>query len=147
MYNTETTKMTPLDFRLIATAVFRLFSVYCSLTKATVNNLLSWFSNNPLLNAQVLSHASFDVQTKTSIDTFGKNMAALKASSFIGQILLLMVQLSDTYSAVHTNAFQMSVPGSNQYQVVKNFYPRHDNASFSHVSHGLVKVDEKWSRR
>jgi len=137
LYNTETTKMTPLDFRLIATAVFQLFSIHCSLAKTAVNDILSWYPNRTFVSPQVLSNASFNVQAKALTDTFTQMMVAFKSPLFIGQLVTFIVQLSGINSAVNTNAFQMSVPGSDQYQIVNKFYPLHGNASFSHVGHLL----------
>ncbi|CAF3512001.1 unnamed protein product, partial [Rotaria sp. Silwood2] len=99
--------------------------------QTTVNTVLSTFLAGHLVTARVLSNASFDVQANALMGNFKTQVMAAKAS-VTGQILMLLVRPSGIYSAVNTNAFQMSVPGSDQYQVVNNFYPLHDNASFSH---------------
>ncbi|CAF4591258.1 unnamed protein product, partial [Rotaria sp. Silwood2] len=42
-----------------------------------------------------------------------------------------IISQSRLYSALHTNAFQSSVPGSNEYNTVPNFYPLHENVTFN----------------
>ena len=56
-------------------------------------------------------------------------------SSFSSELIQYMIRLSDIYSALNTNVFQMSVPGTDQYEFVSNFYPLYDNASFINVSY------------
>ena len=46
---------------------------------------------------------------------------------------MVVLQASPLYSVVNTNAFQLSLPGSEEYQSMSSFYPVHDTAQFSNV--------------
>ena len=52
--------------------------------------------------------------------------------------VMSIMKQSPMNSAVNTNVFQLSVPNSNAYRIIKSFYPLHDDARFGDVS-GLEK--------
>ncbi|CAF3629330.1 unnamed protein product [Rotaria sp. Silwood1] len=45
--------------------------------------------------------------------------------------IMFLIRLGHMYSAVHTSAFIMLKPNSDQYLAIDNYYPLHDNVSFS----------------
>lgn len=92
-----------------------------------------------LVTARLLSRATFDNQVESIMHDFNSQLSVLQISSTSGRLLMSMVRLSNIYSAVNTNAFQMTILGSDQYQVIRNYYPRHDNATFNNVSKWLFR--------
>ena len=56
-------------------------------------------------------------------------------------LLMVVLKLSPVNSAVNTNVFQLSLPGSDQYELIKGFYPTRDGVQFSNVSSELVSAD------
>jgi uncharacterized membrane protein len=134
LFSAETSRFTPLDFRLTAVAFFRLLSMQCSVQATSVDFVLTQSLAEQLVSTQVLSPKSLNIQAVTFLEKFQTQVIKAFASNRAGIIAMLMVSVSGIYSAVHTNAFQLSIPGSNQYQVINNFYPRHENASFLNVS-------------
>ena len=126
--------MTPLDFRLTAPAIFRLLALECSILAATVNEVYTRFLPEQLVSTQVLSNASLTAQAAALHEKFLTLLSGELASSEGGQLFTVTVRQSRLYSIGHTNAFVSIVPGSDQYQVLNNFYPIHDNASYVNVS-------------
>jgi hypothetical protein len=134
LYNAETTTITPLDFRLIAVPVFRLIAVQCEFFKANIDSIRDVISSERLVSSRVLSEATFDGQVKTIHEKFNAYMVATVVSSYYGKLIMLIIRLGGFASAINTNIFQMSVPGSDEYQYFNNFYPIHDNATSVNVS-------------
>jgi hypothetical protein len=133
--------MTPLDFRLIATGVFRLIALHCSYAQGGVGRAQKTSLINRLVTHRLLSRASFDFEANTLMETFTKEIAVTTSSS-ASELVRYIIRSSDIYSALNTDVFQMSVPGTDQYQFVNNFYPLHDNASFTHVSQLFVSFKD-----
>jgi hypothetical protein len=126
--------MTPLDFRLIAAPVFRLIEVHCTFFRDNINSIRDVSLSDRLVRSQVLSEASFDSQVKAIHEKFIAHMAAELLSSRFSQLIMLIIRQCGIASALHTNIFQMIVPGSNQSVYFPNFYPIHDNGNFTGVS-------------
>jgi hypothetical protein len=134
LFDEETPRYTPLDFRLTASAQFRLLATLCSILIKSVDTLQVNFLAGQLVSTQVMSQASFYSQANVLLEKFNVQFSFWLTSTHAAELLMLMIRVSVINSVVHTNAFQMSTPGSNQYQIVNNFYPLNDNASFSKVS-------------
>lgn len=125
--------MTPLDIRLTISAQFRLLSIICASAMTGVGKAADKANKGKLVSAEVLSNHSFTVQ----MDIFFNKLLAtlevvIKASRGFKLIMHILVQ-SRIYSALHTDVFITSKPDSNQYSVINNYYPLHDNASFTNV--------------
>jgi hypothetical protein len=132
--------MTPLDFRLIATGVFRLIALHCSYAQGGVDRAQKTFPSNRLVTRRLLSRASFHFEATNLMEAFTKEIT-VTTFSFASELIRYMIQLSDIHSALNTDVFQMSVPGTNHYQFVNNFYPLNDNASFSNVSYFFISCE------
>lgn len=138
MVNTETTHITPLDFRLTAAAQFRLLAAICDVTGQIVHETANEFLYGKLVNATVLSRADFIIQADVIINKFYAALDMAIKPSYSSYLVMLLFDQSSIQSAIHTDGFTSTVPGSNEYTIVSNFYPRHDNASFNNVS--LLKL-------
>ena len=134
LFNSETTRITPLDFRLTAAAQFHLLALMCSSSAIVVNAIHDEFSREKLVNANALSNASFITQVDIIIKKYYAKLELSVKPSYAAQLVMSIFDQSLTQSALHTDGFTWSVPGWDQFNVVSNFYPRHDNASFSNVS-------------
>ncbi|CAF3290167.1 unnamed protein product [Rotaria sp. Silwood2] len=119
--------MTPLDFRVTAAAQFRLFAAACSISSMSINNLNKIYSQEQLVNTRVLSPISLHDQANALIDKF-KAMMQVQITPLRGiQFLHFIISQDGSNSAAHTNTFLTSVPGSNKFEAITNFYPKHDN--------------------
>ena len=134
MFNSTTSRLAPLDFRLTAAAQFRLLKAICSLATEGVNFLRKISLEYSLVNAKIISRESLDSQTGAVVAKFNALVQSSLLSTRAPQFIMLAIMQSRIDSAVHTNAFHFSVPGSNRYESISNFYPRYDNASYDNVS-------------
>jgi hypothetical protein len=135
LYTAQTTKTTPLDFRLMAIPVFRLIAVQCNFFKESIDSIRDVVSSERIVSSQVLSEASFDGQVKIIREKFIGYMTAALLSTAYSDMFMIILRLSSLSSAVNTNTFQISVPGSDVYQVLNNLYPIHENVTSINVSY------------
>ena len=142
LFKIEAARMTPLDFRLIAPAMFRLLAIECTTLAATVNNVSAAFLVGQLVGKNLISRQSLEAQAQALVANLRGKMFGAPASTRTGELFIIAVQLGRMFSAVHTNGFILSVPGSNEYQAVDNYYPLHSNASFGNVS-DVAHVSQK----
>ncbi|UJR34695.1 hypothetical protein I4U23_027472 [Adineta vaga] len=131
LFDLETSRITPLDFRLTAAVQFRLLSLFCTSSMSMINEIRNDFINGKVVNVQLLSHVSFDTQIKSIVDKFYATLSMSITPSNAADMIMLTIINSGIQSAIHNNGFTLSIPGSNQYQTVPNFYPRYSNATFT----------------
>jgi hypothetical protein len=134
LLNSETSYITPLDFRLTAAAQFRLLASYCHISKLMIDETQVDFLNGKLVSSHMLSKDSFEKRIQTIVNKFYATLAMSIEPADAAQLTRLTLTQSHIQSAVHTDALTLAVPGSNQYTVVPNFYPLDDSASFTDVS-------------
>lgn len=83
---------------------------------------------------------------KITVDDLRQQMQAEILSLNLGavgfDILMVLLKMSPVNSAVNTNVFQLSLPGSTKYELINGFYPTHDSVHFSNVSSELASVDQ-----
>jgi hypothetical protein len=134
LFSAETSRFTPLDFRLMAAAFFRSLQLECSVLATAIDYVRATFLAEQLVSIEALSPTSLDIRADALLKKFQVQLTKAFASNRAGILVMLGISISGMYSAVHTNAFELSIPGSDQNQVINNFYPRHENASFLRVS-------------
>ena len=134
LFTSNTSRLTPLDFRLTAAAQFRLLKAMCSMTTDGVNFLEKNTLIYALVSGKTMSRQSIDSQLNTAVAKLNALIEMSLLSSRAPQLIMLIIKQARINSALHTDAFHFSVPGSDQYEAVSNFYPRHDNASYNNVS-------------
>lgn len=134
LFNVETSRFTPLDFRLTAAVQFRLLEMFCSLMKVTMEDLQSEFLAGQLVTKQAIPLTSLDDQVSVVI----KKFETFKQMSFppvdAGYVVMAISRLSPHYSALHTNKFRLVAPELNYYFESTAFYPTNDHAIFDDVS-------------
>jgi hypothetical protein len=135
LYNPEVKKMTPLDFRLTATSVFRSIASQCRLFKESIDIVRGILSSERLVSSQALSEAAFDVQVRALREKFIAHLLAESVSSYFGKMAMIAVRIAGYPSVIGTNSFLMSLPGSNKYEFLNNIYPIHDNVTSINVSY------------
>ena len=134
MFNAETTRFTPLDFRLGAASQFRLLALMCSFSTAKVSDLLKNFLKGHLLSSVALSSDRFEEQASILVDKFHTAKATGISAGRSFRLIMLLIGQGRLESALRTDAVIFNIPGSSQFAYNTNFYPRHDNATFSGVS-------------
>ena len=112
-----------------------MLALMCYSSKRTIDEIQNDFLKGKLVNANALSKASFIAQADIIINKFYATMDMTVTPSYAAELVaFIIVHSRNLHSALHTDVFTWSVPGSDQFNTVSNFYPRHDNASFSYVS-------------
>ena len=134
LFNSNTSRLTPLDFRLTAASQFRLLKAMCSITADGVNFLRKTSLGYSLISGKTMSRLTLNTQMDAVVEIFNGFVQTSLLSSRAPQLIMTTIKQSVINSAVNTDAFHLSVPGSDQYEVVNNFYPRYDNASYNNVS-------------
>ncbi|CAF2978516.1 unnamed protein product, partial [Rotaria sp. Silwood2] len=124
-------RMTPLDFRVTAAAQFRLLAMACSISMVSIDNLNKIYGKEYLVNAKALSPVSLQDQANALIEKFNAAMKT-KVTPIRGyQFLRFIISQDYTDSSLHTNTLLTSVPGSDIFKSIINFYPKRDNVTYS----------------
>ena len=134
LFNPGTVHFTPLDFRLTAALQFRLLSLVCWLSRQTITDQDDEFFKGQLIIGRVLSPSSFADETDALIKKFFASMQKALPANTATQLVMLVLSQSHIDSALGTDAYLSSEPGSNVYRSASNFYPKNDNATFVNVS-------------
>lgn len=134
LFNENTVRLSPLDFRLTATSQFRLLALMCSFTNITINDLTNAFLQQQLVDAHMISRTSFQTQAGSLLSKLDAILDLSVRGFRAAQVVMIIVNENRIHSVFHTNAFHLSAPGSNTYTILENYYPIYDNASFNTVS-------------
>ena len=134
LFHADTARFTPLDFRLTAAAQFRLLSATCSLAVEGLALVTAVFRDGRFNNDKIMSRQALNNTLHGIVIKFNALIDSALLSNRAPEFIIAAIKLSGISSAVHTNTFQISVPGSNTYETVDNFYPLHENASLTNVS-------------
>ena len=135
LFNSKISRLSPLDFRLTAAAQFRLHKTLCSLTADGIELFRQTSLDYSFISTKVVSRHSLGAEMDAVVTKFNALIQTTALSSQGFQFLTIFIMLSRAISAVHTNAFRLSIPESDQYEIINNFYPRYDNASYDNVSY------------
>lgn len=134
LFTIETARLTPLDFRLSAASQFRFMLIACNLSTVSITNLQNQFAQDQLVSAEILSPTSFKDHFTALTNKFFAMMDMKVSPSFACNLVMTIIIQAIIHSAINTDAFTTSIPGSNQYNTISNFYPLHDNVNYSGVS-------------
>ena len=135
LFNSDTSHLTPLDFRLTAAAQFRLLKAMCSLAEEGVDFFQKVTLGGSVASGTTMSRRFLNSQINTLFAKFNASVQASLLSSRAPLFIMVVIMQSLISSAVHTDAFHFSKIGSNQYEIINNFYPLHDNSSYNNVSY------------
>lgn len=106
----------------------------CWLTNTTINDLTKSFLHQQLVDAYMIPRTTFQSQTASLLSKLDAVLDMSIKAARAAEVMMLMINRNRIHSAVHTNGFHMSAPGSNTYRSVENYYPKSDNTSFNTVS-------------
>lgn len=141
LFDDQTARFTPLDFRATAAAQFRMLAATCKFMLSVVNETIGSFLFDQLVGTWLIPMDLFVIQAKTLIDKLYTQLEVALASSRPISFFASFLAVIGIESAMHTNAFRLLKPGTNQTQIIVNYYPLRDNASFNNVS-DLSRIDD-----
>ena len=130
----DTSRLTPLDFRITAAVQFRILKALCSGIADGVDLFQTLSLDYSLISTRTVSRQTLNLQTDAVIAKFNALVQTSSIANSGPQFLTMLTMLARLISAAHTNAFELSIPSSGQYEAINNFYPHHDNASYNNVS-------------
>lgn len=139
LFNENTLKLTPLDFRLSAAAQFRTLAYICAFSATSITNYQIEFAMEQLVSARVLPQASFEEQVNVLVTKFHALMYTRVIPKFGVELIMRVIDQARIYSALHTNGFTTSIPGSNEYPVIDGFYPLRDDVNYTTVSYDVIR--------
>ena len=147
----ETSRFTPLDFRLTAAAQFRLLEMLCSLMKVTMEDLQAEFLTGQLVTERAISFTSLNDQAKVSIEKFETFKLMTFPPVEASALVMLTIRMGPLHSALHTNKFHLVAPDPYYFFESDAFYPLNDHAIFDAVSFytkgfRFISVDHKRNR-
>ena len=140
LFNENTSSYHPLDFRLTASAQFQVLAVLCTMSRETVLHAQEQFLSTQFITLNALSKFDFDTYTAALIDQLNKTTVAqfYADNHFISSII-------DQYqytSALRTNFYTISIPGSSSYTNFPTVYPTQANLDqSSFISNGTCSCD------
>lgn len=134
LFDENTTRYSPLDFRLTAASQFRILALMCWFTKVAMNDVTGTFLQGQLVSTSLLPRKTFEIHAQSLIDRLAAAIEVSVRTDRAAQVTMMIITQNRIHSALHTNEFHISVPGSNIYEQVKNYYPLYENASYSKVS-------------
>lgn len=134
MFNTETARFTPLDFRLTAAAQFRLLDMLCSLMKVTVEDLQAEFLTDQLVTEKAISFTSLNDQGNVIIEKFETFKQMTFPPMDANFLVMSIIRLSPFRSALHTNKFHLLAPDPYYFFEYYALYPTNDHAIYHDVS-------------
>ncbi|CAF4047064.1 unnamed protein product [Rotaria sordida] len=129
LFNVNTSNYHPLDFRLVASSQFQVLSILCRTSRQAVIDAVKGFNSTTILSPNALSRDVFNKYIGTSIEQFQKN--ALDSFSSFYHFVSSLVEESRFISALRTNFYTRSVPGSNISVTCSAIYPQQVNRTQS----------------
>ncbi|CAF4659002.1 unnamed protein product, partial [Rotaria sp. Silwood2] len=129
LFNVTTSNYYPLDFRLMASPQFQVLSALCRIVRNIVYDALNEFSATVFLSPRALSPTIFDTYTGTLVDQFKKT--TLENFRTLNGFISSIIDESRFISALRTNFYTISVPGSDNYATFSSIYPQKVNLTQS----------------
>ncbi|CAF4354004.1 unnamed protein product, partial [Rotaria sordida] len=117
------------DFRLVASSQFQVLSILCRTSRQAVIDALKGFTSTTILSPNALSRDVFNSYIDTSIEQVQKN--ALDSFRSFYHFVSSLVEEHRFISALRTNFYTRSVPGSNISVTCSAIYPQQVNRTQS----------------
>ncbi|CAF1045763.1 unnamed protein product [Rotaria sordida] len=122
LFNVNTSNYHPLDFRLVASAQFQVLSILCRTSRQAVIDALKGFNSIAILSPNALSHDVLNSYIGPSIEQFQKN--TLDNFRSYHHFVSSLIEEHRFISALRTNFYTRSVPGSNISVTFSAIYPQ-----------------------
>ncbi|CAF3918964.1 unnamed protein product, partial [Rotaria sp. Silwood1] len=129
LFNVTTSNYYPLDFRLMASAQFQVLSAVCRIVRNIVSDAVNEFSATIFVSPRAVSRTVFDTYTDTLVDQFNKT--TLENFRTLNDFISSIIDESRLISALRTNFYTRSVPGSDHYTTFSCIYPQKVNLTQS----------------
>ncbi|CAF4138479.1 unnamed protein product, partial [Rotaria sordida] len=122
LFNVNTSNYYPLDFRLMASAQFQVLSILCRISRQAVRDAIKEFTKTTMLSPNGLSRDVFNSYVGASIEQFQKD--TLENFRSFNHFVSSLVEEHHFISALRTNFYTRSVPGSNISVTFSAIYPQ-----------------------
>ncbi|CAF1106786.1 unnamed protein product [Rotaria sordida] len=122
LFNVNTSNYHPLDFRLVASAQFQVLSILCRTSRQAVIDALKGFNSIAILSPNALSYDALNSYIGPSIEQFQKN--TLDNFRSYHHFVSSLIEEHRFISALRTNFYTRSVPGSNISVTFSAIYPQ-----------------------
>ncbi|CAF3229739.1 unnamed protein product [Rotaria sp. Silwood2] len=129
LFNVTTSNYYPLDFRLMASAQFQVLSALCRIVRNIVSDAVNEFSATIFVSPSALSRTVFDTYTDTLVDQFNKT--TLENFRILNGFISFIIGEGHFISALRTNFYTRSVPGSDKYTTFSGIYQQKVNLTQS----------------
>ncbi|CAF3507764.1 unnamed protein product [Rotaria sp. Silwood1] len=120
MFSINTTNYSPLDFRTSASSQFETLALLCTMVSEFVSSAVQVFTNQQLISSRTLSRSAFDAQLMSLVQQL-QTTTVIDITS-MDQFVSLSIDNNQLVSALHTNYFIYSVPGSRLYITYSGVY-------------------------
>ncbi|CAF2946098.1 unnamed protein product [Rotaria sp. Silwood2] len=122
VFNANTSNYYPLDFRLMASAQFQVLSVLCRTSRQAVIDAVHGFAATTILSPNAMSRDVLNSYVGTSIEQFQKNTLDSFGSYY--HFVSSFIEEHRFISALRTNFYTRSVPGTNISVTFSAIYPQ-----------------------
>ncbi|CAF3978032.1 unnamed protein product [Rotaria sordida] len=129
LFNVNTSNYHPLDFRSVASSQFQVLSILCRTSRQAVIDAVKGFNSTTILSPNALSRDVLNNYIGTSIEQVQKN--ALDSFRSFYHFVSSLVEEHRFISALRTNFYTRSVPGSNISVTCSAIYPQQVNRTQS----------------
>ncbi|CAF0862999.1 unnamed protein product [Adineta steineri] len=109
-----------LDYRTYGFAQYRSLSLLCNISRQSVKDTHRTFNSTHFVNHDVLSRNQFNEISFVLLNNFQKNILFNEKQT--GQIISMMTAYNQLWSALRTNYYVRSIPGSRLYNTYSRIY-------------------------
>ncbi|CAF3747101.1 unnamed protein product [Rotaria sp. Silwood1] len=109
-----------LDFRTFAFSHFRSLRLLCHLARQSVNDIHRTFNSTPLVHRYIFSRAQFNEIASVLFLNFQRNIVTNEKRTVT--VVSMLIAQNGLFSALRTNYFVYSVPGSKDYTTSSAVY-------------------------
>ncbi|CAF3313582.1 unnamed protein product [Rotaria sp. Silwood2] len=120
LYHSNATSHNILDFRTFAFSHYRALSLLCRLAHQAFNDNYHSFNSTNLVELLAFSRAQFNGLARVLVSNFQKNLLANEKRT--AKLMSLMIAQNRLLSALRTNYYTYSVPGSKSYRTYNALY-------------------------
>ena len=118
-----------LDYRTFAFAHYRALALLCNVSRQAVNDARRTFNATHLVNRHIFSRMQFKELSSVLFHNIKRNI--LTNEKRTGNIISMITAHNHLWSALRTNFYMRSVPGSRFYRTYSRTYPGHDKTGNS----------------
>lgn len=122
LFNVTTSNYYPLDFHLTASAQFQALELLCRIASEVVSDALKAFLSSSFISTRTLLRAAFNAYMSTVFNQFKTDTTT--EFSINDRFVTSAIEQLRLISALRTNFYTTSVPGSDVYKTHAASYPK-----------------------